>query len=906
MEFLIALITISLVSAIIWYSGTGSTVIELAFNFVGKGLSWIFHPQLAVGNIVERLSFRGFWQSDEVIETKTHIFTAFELIPVVTDGFDNGEWNHLHSQLNTLLTNLPVGTVFQTDAFVDDHDLGAAGVLERIKSQQSDPNLELISDARIFHLKELKKNGLLKNTRVFCFLGRPIKVVKFKFSFRDLLSPRHFLSHEYLSFKSTLDETLRLRNQFFKTYESISGNPYAVRKVLPQEVFGLIFEKLNPVIKEKLEPRNYPKNLIPRRAAEYYQAQEPDAAALLRKISPSEFFADSPRETLSLSDFEFLSPEYFKIDGRYFTVLSLNTLPSASELGMIERLTRVSSFGYPVNFTTSVTIEDQTKWEKHFTTIYRYLDEDLKTGTDTATQLQKKLQIEDIEDFRTRLRVANDKICLFGFNLIISADTEEEILTRKNEVLNFIAEIDGFQLAYEKHLPLPQFLQLLPCENNEHDAHRKPFLVRAALGLMPFTGGNRGVPTEEATSVFTRADNGTFAWNPQSKQFASGMAGVIGKAGAGKSVFLNRLRTDAANEQRKIVSVDFDVSSEGLVHLFGGKIINFRNGGVGFFDIRPKPGEDIGEDRLDENGIPKGRYEEICFLLEKLCLPPNSAMTDDLTPAESSFLKEKIYQTYQNVRNRIPIMDDFLLSFENCRVSERPISQNLIDRLRKFAGAGFLGELLNREEEALQPDNSYTVFDFRFVQDNPQLALVATLMVKMFMRRFLAQEKNIKKYFDVDEVRVIAENPLLAALFSLIYSTARKRNCYCVAATQSPRHFLAENLRDLRDNMEVFWVLPVNDPELAQKAFKLSHGQRKLVEYISREGIGLNHRDLALFYPQGAAHLRFRLNPLDNRLLAQRGRQLLSEEETLDFIARVQQVETPSLTPAMVKALKLD
>ena len=360
------------------------------------------------------------------------------------------------------------------------------------------------------------------------------------------------------------------------------------------------------------------------------------------------------------------------------------------------------------------------------------------------------------------------------------------------------------------------------------------------------------------------------------------------------------------DEQRKIVSVDFDVSSEGLVHLFGGKIINFRNGGVGFFDIRPKPGEDIGEDRLDENGIPKGRYEEICFLLEKLCLPPNSAMTDDLTPAESSFLKEKIYQTYQNVRNRIPIMDDFILSFENCRVSERPISQNLIDRLRKFAGAGFLGELLNREEEALQPDNSYTVFDFRFVQDNPQLALVATLMVKMFMRRFLAQEKNIKKYFDVDEVRVIAENPLLAALFSLIYSTARKRNCYCVAATQSPRHFLAENLRDLRDNMEVFWVLPVNDPELAQKAFKLSHGQRKLVEYISREGIGLNHRDLALFYPQGAAHLRFRLNPLDNRLLAQRGRQLLSEEETLDFIARVQQVETPSLTPAMVKDLKLD
>lgn len=887
---------ILLILFFLWYAGVLTTIWEVLMTATGLGLSWIFNPKLAVGFVVDQLSYRDFWVENDIIETKSHIYAAVELVPIPSDGNDAFDWNNLYRQLNVLFTNLPTDTIVHFDCNICTDDLGAMSVLERLKTNAGDTNLKLIAEARAFHLMQMIESGKLKNTKVYCCIGRPLKNNPFKVSFKGLFYPEEFLEREYVPFKSLTEEVLRTRNTFLSTYKAFGGKG---RTVNPQEIYEHIFNKMNPAIAEKIRPRKFAVPELER----FYEIKQ-------KSIPCATMFADSPRESLGLSEIEF-NKEYFEIDSVPHLCLSLNTLPSSSTLGMIERLTRVAGFDFPINFSVTIQLEDQAKWEKQLATIYKYLDEDLRVGSDAATRLQKELKIQDIEDFRTRLRVANDKICLFGFNLMFNAPDVEELRRRRDAILAFLPELEGLQLLYERHLPLGQVLQLFPCEDVTKDCHRKPNLVRAALGLTPVTGGNPGVDLEETTSIFTRADGGIFRWNPQSKMFASGMTLCVGRPGTGKSVLLNRFRTDALLEGRHLVTVDFDVSGESLVDMQGGRVINFRNGGVGFFDIRPKPGEDLGDDQLDENGIPKGRYQEVCVLLEKLCLPPSSAMTDDLPPAYATFIRERVYQTYQTFRNRIPKMDDFLANFEKCRSEEKEMSHSIIQNLQKFTMSGFLGDLLNTEEEAVRPTGEYTVFDFRLVQDDPQLRFVATLMVKMFVNRFLAQDKKILKYFDVDEVQVIAQDPLMAALFSLIFLTARKRGCYCVAASQSPHHFMSPQLRDLRESSEVFWMLPIKDARSAQEAFKLTDGVAELVEHVSREGVGIDYRDIVVSYPGGTAHLRHRMNPLDLRLLAQRGKTLHDKGNTLEFIKAVQILSNPTLkdpvlTPEMVKALKLD
>ncbi|HRH46831.1 MAG TPA: hypothetical protein PKY82_34615, partial [Pyrinomonadaceae bacterium] len=200
MDLLLTIFLFTIVSFLIWYSGVLTTLIELVMTIIGKSLSWAFDPRLPTGKLTESLNYRGFWNHEEVIETKTHIYTALELIPIPSDGLDVIEWNSLFSQLNFLLTNLPVGTIVDFECEVSNDDLGAKEVLERITSQQKNNDLVLINQARLFQLQHLQRQGILKNTRLFCFIGRPIRSKKMNFSFKNLLSPDQFLENEYSGF----------------------------------------------------------------------------------------------------------------------------------------------------------------------------------------------------------------------------------------------------------------------------------------------------------------------------------------------------------------------------------------------------------------------------------------------------------------------------------------------------------------------------------------------------------------------------------------------------------------------------------------------------------------------------------------------------------------------------------
>jgi len=851
---------------------------KLLFYFVILGsavIEKVLDPKLGCGKIVDELCYRHFWTADNVIETDNYLYCVIELIPISSDGFSVSDWNSLYNQLNALLFTLPEETVIQFDCYVTSV---IDGTLERLKEHakaQKNQDFRLILEARRKYLEVLAENGFIKNTRVFMAIGRPIKNedILEQVSFLRKLFPKRFVKRSLLKLKMTKNEILRIRDNFMVSYTGLGG---ICRIVSAQEAFELIFEKLNPDVPEA--------PLLP-----YLSMEE-----------PTENIYFNPAEALALSDLEFKNDLVY-INQKPYCSLTIKNLPAWSTLGLIERLTRVAPTNFDFSFKVSLKIENQQTWEKHFSNLQRQMEMDLAAGNDASTRLQKQMKIRDIQDFKVRIRETNDLICKFGFNVLFTASNTEELKKRKEILLTAFSEMEGTTLKTEKNLPFDQFVQNLLCEDIERSPNLKPFLLRAAIGFIPFTGGNLGFWDEDYHSVFNRADNGIFFFHPQSKKFASGMSLIVGKTGSGKSVLLNRLRTDAMIEGRRLVSIDFDMSGESLVELVDGKIINFRNGGIGFFDIRPKPDEVLIDDSLDNNGIPKGRFEEVCNLIEQLCMPANLVNEATLKPAYTRFIRQKVYEVYQIYRNKIPTIMDFIRHFEVYKPSEKQIAHELIANLEKFVSSGFLADLLNTEEPAMEPRHvPYLLFDLKHVQNDPQMRMVSSFMVKMYVNRFLNTEGM--KYLDVDEVQVISSDKTMSQLFNTIFATARKRKCYCVAASQSPAHFLNDALKDLRENAEVFWILPIKDYSTATEAFRLSEGQIRLVDYVSREGIGQDYRDIVLVYPGGTAHLRFRLNPLEYRLLAQRGREMFPFKSTLKFINQVSNNYKPS--DRLLKALK--
>jgi hypothetical protein len=849
---------------------------RLAASLFGRGISWLTNPELGYGTVVEAIPYRDFWQ-DGIVETDTHMWAGIEFKPICTDGFTADEWNKLYDDLTRLLITLPDEAVVQSYIRVENSAARAINLLKQTASKCPIRALQQVALVRMKFLYERAKDGHLKDERRFIFIGLPIKQSPFALTPPQFITKKEYTDLERNAFVNRFKETLRVRKVFGEALDKLGGK---VSAVSIDTVFTEIYKRLNPkrAIKHPSPSIFYPKlynftdfafRNLPRREQE----------ALLNNYAADNdlsIFSDSPRESLCYSEIE-KKENHLLIDETPTVTISVQKQNLKSFAGLLQILTRAAGIPFDYTISSSFLIGNQFAWDDKLERMQEKSEEAIDDSAQKGkTNLKQIYRGRDIANVRTQLRNNSDKVGEMSFQITIEGKDTEELYTKRDEIIGACRNMEGMEMTVERHVLPSQFISSLPCGDIRKDFRKKPSLVSHYVGLAGLTGATEGVPVGEATDVFLRADGGLFFWNPFASTFQSGMSVTCGSPGSGKSAFSNLDITSKLMNGREGVAFDFGGSTYRLCKAVGGNFIRIgeNSQGLGLFDVYKRPGENYKPEELNEYGIPLEGLQFVGQILETLCLDPKNQDTS-LKPALANFILEKVEKVYENraLTEEIPILEDFLREFNNCRREDREYANEIIGRLKIYGSHSAYGSMLNDKSRAPAASNRYTVFDFTSVNRDSRTRLIAALGAGRYLYRFLRKNPQKDKFFFVDELHQLKKEPIIRSLIDDYFRTARKKKVLCSVASQDPEDFVSRELGGIRSSMEVKFLFASQKLNLVKEAFELEDGLIDVLDAVSREA-SADYRDCLVVYPGNkVARLRLHLSSIEQRLFLGAGRE---------------------------------
>lgn len=865
----------------LWKTGISDLVIEKLSTKARDTYAWVTSRDGACRLLCEDLPYQDFFQ-DVIVTENGYLWTGVEVKTIATDSVSGSDWKFLNERISRVYSTLPENTFIQVVFSVSHTSHLPAYIYKKVLSRaKNSPGASLapLAYSRAKYFNEQAKAGKIRNIRTFVFLGRqkPNKVTDIPLS--ALWSAKPFMEIQHDELLDIYQDVLRVRDNFISVYQDVAGQNSAA-PISARTCYDLIYRRLNPA-----RAKNNPSpNLTTRLPWQPIQDATVDGTQL--SSTHEELFANNPRETLCFTSGEIVD-YYINLEGVLATTVSLKKLPTRVYAGLMERFTRSTEIDFDYEITTSFEVDNYQDTDEKLERKLNWAMKNL-TRAGNNPNMDEKVKAEDMVEIREKMRKGEERIGNVGLQVFFTANTKSELRSHVDKVLALMRRLEGLEGATESDVPFESFVGALPCAPMKNP-RRKLTLSSVAVSLTPFTGSPTGVSPREAIDAFETPDKKEFYWNPRSETFDSAMTLYCGPPGSGKSVALNRQRSTMLLNGRLGVTLDFDRSAVRLCKAVGGRYINIgdplETQGLGLFSIRPQPGEVFKPGELTPEGLPKDRLEDLFDKMELLCLDPNNENQISLEPTKVTVLRRYITQTFANLVDLTPTLDDVINTLYNAWPEDAEIARDLAARLEVYAGNSSLGNFLNDACEPLPVNTPYTVFDFKGATDNPKLMLVATMGVQNYVSRFIRANPTIEKFVDVDEFYVITEYKKICKLIALIVRTARKKSTVVSVASQAPDDFTKNDIvKGIKASCEVKWLLRNNDPVNTAKIFELSPGELAALRRL--EVGGEEFRDALLIYPtpgtrQGCAHLRLKFSITDKRVLMSAGRERATMNEAL-------------------------
>lgn len=891
-----ALATLGLVS---YRSGIGELLANKSAKTIDNTVAWLKSNDAVMSPLVDELPYWDFY--DQFVLTKDgYLWTVVEIKPVATGGYAGKDWKVLGDNLNRVFTSMPEGCWIQTIHTIGNDPSEGLSVYERLgkKAEKANSPLLPLIRSRARDLENKTKSGYLQSSKTFVFIGIEREKKLISNPLKSIFSSSYFQEIEHEDFQDLQEELLRARKTFINNYVACGGSARAVNS---RVAFELAYNQLNPERSKLL-------------SAPYYNRGR--TKSVIRKgikfsALRENLFADNPRQSLCFTDAE-IESWYTKFgDDKknpiYIGNISLYKLPTRTFAGLMRWLTQANEIDFPITTSTAFQIGRYQEWDEQLQRTLSWRRRQLQIHQENPNK-DEQIEALEIDAVREQLRKGEEKIGLIGLQISFQAESKPELKYRKDTIISLLRRLEGMEGSAEPHIPFELYLAGLPC-NAPNDVMLKPCLSRDAVGLTPLTGSGSGVPIHEALHVFETTDGRYFYWNPRSVYFNSGMYLVIGPPGSGKSSLYNMLRSISHLNGKRIVVLDFGGSSTRFCLAVGGNYIDITDvtkvKGLGLFNIRPLPDEEYEAEELSEDGLPLDKLAALEKMMEVLCLEPGE---QNLGAVKVAVLRRYIKETYANLVDEIPTIDDFIRTLENAHPEDREIARELAARLSIYNKNSSLSRFLNDQSEPIAVDNPCTVFDFRGAIDDERLMLVATMAVSNFINRFLkvnSKFRVVEKEIQVDEFYVISQYKPILQIIDLMFTTGRKSNAVVSAASQSPGDFEANEIasKRIKEQSEVFFIFPGSSPEYVAKSLGLSEGQMREFSYLQSGGI--DYKECLVIYPQpgirkGCNGLRLSLSTLDKRLMLGAGQERATLEEALNDI------ETDEIAESLYQALVTD
>ena len=380
----------------------------------------------------------------------------------------------------------------------------------------------------------------------------------------------------------------------------------------------------------------------------------------------------------------------------------------------------------------------------------------------------------------------------------------------------------GLHYASDKYLQLPVFLSCLPFGNTKkymadfaRGMRMRQLPTDAVSTLAPVHGEYGGNGKGEGMLLVGRQGQ-VFNW---SNFDSSGNYNtcVVGKSGAGKSVFMQDLVVSTYGEGGRIVVIDDGRSFEHLCGLLGGTFVAFGAGD----EIQLNPFDMVDEARMNDAEYFSFALEMITNIIGTMCSLDPNFKTTRVGGLEEGFLGEAVKFVWDKKKSESTITDiyEYLASRE---IGKDERVKDMLLKLRRFAVGGEYGMYFNSTSD-LSIDNDLMVFEMAELRSKPVLQEVVTQMLMFLTTEMMFKsDRSQKKILLIDEAWSVLQGPSTAKFVEGVVRRARKYKGALVCGTQSLNDFFSndaakvifensDNLVTLQQKPEAFDMLDKAD-----------------------------------------------------------------------------------------------
>ena len=499
---------------------------------------------------------------------------------------------------------------------------------------------------------------------------------------------------------------------------------------------------------------------------------------------------------------EFKSSD-FVISDKYASILTVVSYPKFIEPGYLSSLTSMSGIKVVIKHIPLPFDILRRMLNKEIADLkQRYHEENDKTIQERIRQ-----DYESLEQFISQIAASQSKIYDFQMHIMITADSQEELVNKKFQVRNYLEamELKAFPLRFEQEKVLKSMIPIFPAQDIE-ERIGTPIPTPTIAAMYPFIFDSLKDPGL-ATLLGVDFSGGVILFNQFlfqiKKEHNRNNANLIilGTSGSGKSTAAKLMIRSHIRNNCQIVIIDPEGEFEEMANMYDGDFIDLGKGGeygmINPLEVVVDADEDEVKEGLGYTVLTRTLQTIKAFLkyydpgIEEDVLTMFSEVVQDTYRRfgmnfDTDFTKftSADYPTFRDVyatiKGRILSMPEQSHEkdiLEKLEIKIRPITKEL-----KYYFDG---------HTTISSNSQFIVFNIRELMNadtNIRNALFFNILKYAWG---LTLDKNINTVLTVDEAHVLlsGNNTLGADFLAQIQRRARKYNTGTIIITQQPSDF---------------------------------------------------------------------------------------------------------------------